>query len=66
MSNDLPPPIIAQAIARRLVPLRWPHSQKIAGYYDLDRDELVYRDHRGQILDSIDLKHLRHTVETKS
>lgn len=48
-------PELVQAVARRLVPLRWPHSQKLFAYYDLDTHALVYQDSRGRVLDRVDL-----------
>jgi len=57
MPNDITaePPAFVQGVARRLIPVRWPRSQKLLGYYDLDAGALVYQDARGRELDRVDL-----------
>ena len=47
---------LSQGIARRLVPVRWPRSQKLIGYVDLESGELLYMDARGRVLDRVDLR----------
>jgi hypothetical protein len=57
---------VVQAVARRLVPLRWPRSQKLIGYYDLDSEQLIYQDQAGRVLESVDLAQYRVLEQTKS
>jgi hypothetical protein len=38
-----------------LVPVRWPRSQKLIGYYDPQCGALVYQDAHGRELDRVDL-----------
>ena len=64
MQHDDQAPLI-QGVARRLVPIRWPHSQKLAGYYDLDTHELVYQDARGRVVEAVDLGQYRSKELTK-
>lgn len=52
-------PHIAQGIARRLIPLRWPRSRKLIGHLDLDSGELVYQDKSGRVLDRVALPSVR-------
>jgi hypothetical protein len=56
--------ILGQGVARRAEPLRWPRSQKLACYYDPDKQELLYQDARGQVIDRIDLKVFHRTPLT--
>jgi hypothetical protein len=57
-------PILAQGVARRLIPIRWPHSHKLAGYYDPDAHALIYQDAAGRIIDRVDLPLVRIRVGT--
>ena len=54
---------VSQGAARRaspsLTPLRWQHSQKLAGYYDADRHALIYQDAGGREVDRVDLPSIR-------
>ena len=52
-------PLLAQGVARRLIPIRWPHSRKLAGYYDPERHALVYQDAAGRVIDRVDLPVVR-------
>lgn len=58
------PSRIPQGIARRLVPVRWPQSGKLAGYYDPDSHALIYQDARGQVVDRVELPTDRRIVLT--
>lgn len=52
MQHDAESAPLIQAIARPgLIPLRWARSQKLIGYYDAERGELVYQDARGREID---------------
>lgn len=53
--DDAPP--LAQGVARpaRLIPLRWARSQKLIGYLDPERGELVYQDRTGREVDRVSL-----------
>ena len=54
--------ILAQGVARRLIPLRWARSQKLAGYYDPEQHALIYQDRTGRIVDRVDLPLVRTQV----
>jgi len=56
---DANPSPIPQGVARRLVPLRWARSQKLAGYYDPEQHALIYQDSRGRVVDRVALPLMR-------
>lgn len=60
-------PDMPQGIARpaRLIPLRWPRSGKLAGYYDPDASALVYVDRTGREVDRVSLSLHRSAPATK-
>lgn len=69
MKRTPPPPPPGAAAPRpssSVVPVRWPRSQKLIGYYNAHTGELVYQDARGQILDRIDLTVYRRAGEPQS
>lgn len=66
MKRTPPPPPGATAPPVARVPLRWPRSQKLIGYYNAHTGELVYQDARGQIVDRIDLTVYRRAGEPQS
>lgn len=49
-----------------LVPVRWPRSQKLIGYYDPHAGALVYQDAQGRELDRVDLTSYLREVPGKS
>lgn len=57
--RDDKPTILAQGVARRLIPIRWPRSQKLAGYYDPEQHALIYQDAKGRVVDRVSLPNAR-------